>query len=186
MTSPRKLAAGVTALAVLGAAGGGAAAQAAKAPPKTATIKAVSSVKYKINRYLELKLRWKRDNYSVKHGGTLRIVNLAPNDGPHSWTVVKKKDLPRTKKQLNNCKICEELGAAHGADPNSDQPPKWRYLENGNGQNDPPNVDRPGDSALLGPNKGDVTKLHVTAKRGKTLHFMCLIHPWMQAKLHVR
>ena len=33
-----------------------------------------------------------------------------------------------------NCKICEKLGKAHGADPNSNAPPKFPFLENGVGQ----------------------------------------------------
>jgi len=180
----RKLIAGATALAVV--AGGGSAAMAAKKPPKTATIKAVETDSFKINRYLQLGIRWKRDNYTVKSGGTLRLVNLSPGAGPHTFSVVKRKDLPRTKKQMNSCKVCAKLGQAHGADPNGQAPPKFAYLENGKGQNTPPKVDRPGDSALLGPKRGDVTKLKVTAKRGKTLNFLCIIHPWMQAKVHVR
>jgi hypothetical protein len=33
--------------------------------------------------------------------------------------------------------------------------------------------------------KGESIDLKVTAKKGTTLHFMCLIHPWMQAKVVV-
>jgi hypothetical protein len=180
----RKLIAGTAALAV--AAVGGGNALAAKPAPKTATIKAIEKDGVKINRYFAVGLRWKRDNYSVRSGGTLRLVNDAPDNGPHSFSIVKKKDRPRTLKQLNNCKVCNQLAEAHGADPNSQGPPKYPFLENGKGQDTPPDVDRPGDSALLGPNKGDVTELKVTAKKGKTLYAICIIHPWMQTKVHVR
>lgn len=182
----RKLIAGTAALAIAAVGGGSTALAAHHKVPNKATIKAVEKDTYKINRYDKAGLRWNHDDYDVKSGGTLHIVNNAPNIGPHSWTVVKKKDLPRTNKQINNCKVCERIGEAHGADPNSQGPPKYQYLENGKGQNTPPNVDRPGDSALLGPNKGDALNLHVTAKKGKTLHFMCVIHPWMQARVHVK
>ena len=181
----RKLIAGTAALAIAAVGGGSTALAAHHKVPNKVTIKTVEKGdSYKINRWLKLGLRWNHDNYQVKSGGTVHIVNRAPNEGPHSWTVVKKKDLPRTKKQLDNCKICEELGAAHGA--TDDGPPKYQYLENGKGQDTPPEVDQPGDSALLGPNKGDGVDLHVTAKKGKVLRFMCLIHPWMQARVHVR
>ncbi len=33
--------------------------------------------------------------------------------------------------------------------------------------------------------KGESIDLKVTAPKGTTLYFMCLIHPWMQAKLVV-
>jgi hypothetical protein len=110
----------------------------------------------------------------------------APQEGPHTLTVVAKKDLPKTAQQAFNCKICNTLAKAHGADPNSNGPPKFQFLENGVGQNTPPNLDRPGDSAIIFPKKGFNVTLKVTAKRGTVLHFMCIIHPWMQATLQVQ
>jgi hypothetical protein len=180
----RKLIAGATALAVV--AGGGSAALAAKKAPKQTTIKAVSSLKVKVNRYIQDGLRWHRDNYTVRSGGTLRLVQLAADEGPHSFTIVKRKDAPRTARQVFNCKVCNKLAKAHGADPNSDAPPKFLYLENGKGSNSPPKVNKAGDSALFGNKKGDKLKLKVTARKGKNLYFICIIHPWMQAKVHVR
>jgi uncharacterized cupredoxin-like copper-binding protein len=180
-----KVVVGVASLALVASAG--TAAVAAKGPPpKQATITAVTKVQVKVNRYVKDNLRWQKDVYQVRSGGTLKLVNKAADEGPHTFTVVKPKDLPKTPKQIFNCAICETLGAAHGADPNSDAPPKFNFLENGVGQDTPPNVDQPGDSALLGPNKGDSLSLTVTAKKGTTLRFMCLIHPWMQAKVLVR
>jgi hypothetical protein len=167
-------------------AGTGVAAGAGHRPPKRTTIKAVSHTKVKINRWVQDGLRWNKDVYHVRSGGTLHIVNDAADEGPHTFTVVRRKDLPRTAKQVFSCPICQTLGAAHGADPNSDAPPKFQYLENGVGQNTPPNVDQPGDSGVTGPGqKGESIDLPVTAKKGTTLRFMCLIHPWMQAKVIV-
>jgi hypothetical protein len=100
--------------------------------------------------------------------------------------VVKEKDLPKTVAQINRCKICETLGQAHGANPESNAPPQFQYLENGKGQNTAPNVDRPGDSGFIADKRNAFINLKVTAKKGKTLYFMCLIHPWMQAKVRVR
>jgi uncharacterized cupredoxin-like copper-binding protein len=184
----RKLIAGVTALAVVG--GGGSAAlaakQAPKKPPKVTTIKAVSSTKVKINRYIQDGLRFNRDEYTVRSGGTLRLVQLAPDEGPHTFTVVKRKDAPKTARQVFNCKVCRKLAQAHGADPNGEAPPKFNFLENGKGQKTKPNVNKAGDSAFFGFKKGDKLRLKVTAKKGKTLYFICIVHPWMQAKVHVR
>ena len=164
----------------------GAGAASAPKPPKRATIKVSQHIKVKPNRYIQDGLRWNKDVYRVRSGGTLHVVNTAASEGPHTFTVVKRKDLPRTAKQVLNCKICNTLGAAHGADPNSDAPPKFQYLENGVGQNTPPDVDRPGDSGVTGPGQeGESIDLHVTAKAGTTLRFMCLVHPWMQAKVIV-
>ena len=181
----RKLAAGVAVLAVAVI---GTSVALAAVPSKT-TINESQTLKFKPNRYVQDGLRWKNDTYTVKSGGTLHVVFNVTNEGPHTFTVVKEKDLPRTVKAFNNCRICQKLGQAHGADPNSDAPPKFAYLENGVGENDgPPNVDRPGDSALIGIHnkKGEAVNLKVTAKKGTTLYFMCIIHNQMQAKVLVK
>ncbi|MDX6392293.1 MAG: hypothetical protein QOD66_4222 [Solirubrobacteraceae bacterium] len=180
----RKLLAGVTTLSLV--AGGSAVAVAAGSAPKHTTINAVTSFKVKINRYIQDGVRWQKDVYDVKSGGTITVVNLASSDGPHTFSVVKKSDLPRTAKQINNCKICHTIAAEHGADPNSPAPPKFFFVENGVGSLTPPNVDRPGDSAFVAPTQKAKVTLHVTAKAGTTLYFMCAVHPWMQAKLIVQ
>ena len=180
----RRIAAGAVALGVAACVTG--VAFAATAPSKV-TIKESQTIKFKANRYIQDGLRWDKDVYTIKSGGTLHIVNNKASEGPHTFSVVKKSDLPRTAAQANKCKICEKLGAAHGADPNSNGPPKFQYLENGTGQDTPPNVDRPGDSGVTGSGKpGESIDLKVTAKPGTTLYFMCLIHPWMQGKVVVR
>lgn len=151
------------------------------------TIKAVTTApKVVINRYIQDGLRWNKDVYSVQSGGTIHIVNLAADEGPHTFSVVLKKDEPKTGLQVVTCKICQQLGKAHGADPNSNAPPKFQYLENGVGQNTAPSVDKPGDSGITGKGKkGESIDLTVTAPAGTKLYFMCLIHPWMQAELDV-
>ncbi len=151
------------------------------------TIKALTSTpKMAVNRYIQDNLRWDKNVYKVKSGGTLHIVNQAADEGPHTFTVVVKKDAPKTGLQAVNCKICLTLAKAHGANPNSDAPPKFPFLENGVGQKTPPNVDRPGDSGVTGPGKkGESIDLKVTAPAGTKLYFMCLIHPWMQAQVDV-
>jgi len=151
------------------------------------TIKAVQGpVKFQINRFVEDTLRWNKDTYSVPSGGTLHIVNLAADEGPHTFTVIAVKDEPKTLQQLFSCSICQKLAKAHGADPNSNAPPKFQYLENGVGQKTPPQVNQPGDSGVTGKGKkGESIDLKVTAPAGTKLYFMCLIHPWMQAVVNV-
>jgi hypothetical protein len=150
-------------------------------------IRAVSPPgKFQINKYVQDTLRWDKGTYTVKSGGTLHIVNLAADEGPHTFTVVASKDEPKTLKQLFSCSICEKLAKAHGADPNSNAPPKFPFLENGIGQKKPPQVNQPGDSGVTGRGKkGESIDLKVTAPAGTKLYFMCLIHPWMQAVVNV-
>jgi hypothetical protein len=180
----KKLTAVVAAMLVALAAIG--ATTASAAPRARATIKAVTSFRFKINRYVQDGLRWNRDAYAVRSGGTIHVVNSEGQSGPHTFTVLKKKDLPRTLRTLFNCSACNELTRAHGANPESEEPPRFPFLENGVGQDTPPNVDRPGDSGLIGERRGDAVDFNVTARAGTNLWFICLVHPWMQAKLQVQ
>lgn len=184
----RKLIAGLSGLCLV--AGGSGVAVAARshsaAVPSKVTVKETQTFAMVPNRYVKDGLRWDRDVYRVKSGGTIHVLNNKATEGPHTFTVVKPADRPRTAAALNHCKICETLGQAHGADPNSQGPPKFPFLENGVGQATPPNVDRPGDSGVTGEGKpGEFIDLKVTAAKGKQLYFMCLIHPWMQARVIV-
>ena len=179
----RKLLVGIATLGL--AAGGGTAAVAASQTPRHTTINAVTSFKVKINRWVQDGTRWQKDVYDVKSGGTITVVNLSASDGPHTFSVVKKSDLPRTAKQINNCRICQTVAAEHGANPQTEGPPQFLFVENGVGSTVPPNVDRPGDSAFVAPRQKAKVSLKVTAKPGTTLYFICVIHPWMQAKLIV-
>ena len=158
-----------------------------QAGAQVTTIKAVTDLpKIEINRYIQDPLRWDKDVYKVKSGGTLHIVNDAADEGPHTFTVLAPKDEPKTPQAILQCSICEKLAKAHGANPNSDAPPKFPFLENGVGQKSPPKVDRPGDSGVTGPGKkGESIDLTVSAPPGTTLHFICLVHPWMQAEVDV-
>jgi hypothetical protein len=167
--------------------GGGAALAAGHKAPKRVTIKQAGGISVKPNKYVKDTLRWNHNAYHVRSGGTLHLVDNKVAEGPHTFTVVRKKDLPRTAAEvMGNCKVCRKYEKAHGADPNTNAPPKFFFLENGVGSQAPPKVDRVGDSALIGPGKkGESIDLRITAKKGTVLNFMCLIHPWMQAKVVV-
>jgi plastocyanin len=179
----RKLAAGVVGLCLAVGTSGVAVAANSAAAPKNVTIKQSQTFKVVPNRYIQDGLRWDKDVYKVKSGGTITVVNTKADEGPHTFSVVKKKDLPKSL----NCPICDKLAQAHGADPNTDAPPKFQFLENGVGQATPPSVDKPGDSGVTGSGqKGEKITFTVTAKKGTQLYFMCLIHPWMQAKVQVQ
>jgi len=180
-----KLVVGVVTLCSVGAAS---VAVAAGAAASGTTIKAIPGPGgVKVNRYTKDTVRWNKDVYTVKSGATIRIVNDAAQEGPHTFTVVTARQLPRTAAAMENCKICSVDAKAHGANPESNAPPKFQYLDGGVGTNTPPDVDGPGDSGITGPGKpGESITLKVTAKPGTVLKFMCLIHPWMQAKLIVK
>lgn len=178
----------IGAMALCLTASGAAAAVAAKngPPPTHASVNAVQKVTFHVNRFVKDELRWNKDVYQVRSGGTITITNKA-QDGPHTFTIVNKKDLPRTTKQINQCKICGTIAQEYGLDPNSQSEagPAHPYLEDGVMQDAPANFDKPGDSVVVGPQPGATATAHITAPKGTTLYFMCAIHAWMQAKVIV-
>jgi len=186
--SMRRLIAGAAAMSVVvaGVAGLVSVAGAAPATPKKVVVKQKFGMTMVPNRYIRDEMRFDRDVYTVASGGTVEFVMTAAQEGPHTLTVVAAKDLPKTAGQAFDCRVCHELAKAHGADPSSDAPPKFKFLENGVGQNTAPKLDRPGDSGFLPARNGSKITFKVTAPKGTTLTFMCLVHPWMQAKLVVR
>ena len=119
----RKLVAGAAALALVTA--GGVAAVSASgdanaAATDTAVVKQKWSLEMKPNRYVQDNMRFNKDVYRVNEGGTLKVVNTQPEEGPHTVSLVKKKDLPKTVDEaFNNCKVCNKFFEAHGADPNA-------------------------------------------------------------------
>ena len=185
----RKLAAGAAGLALLAVGGvaavGASGAANTAAAPQQAVVKQTTGLEMKKNRYIKDKLRFNKDVYKVQSGGTLKVVNTEPDEGPHTVSLVKKGDLPSNANELFNCKVCNELTKAHGADPNSDKPPRFPFVEDGKGQKKPSEFNKPGDSGVTGEEKGDSFTVDVTAPAGTTRHFMCVVHPWMQAKLVV-
>jgi plastocyanin len=184
----RKIAAGTAGLALI-AAGGVAAVGASGAANDAATdsvvVKEKFSYKMKPNRYIQDNMRFNKDVYRVNSGGTLKLVNNKPQEGPHTVSLVKKSDLPKTANEAFNCRVCNALFKAHGADPNSEDPPEFTFVDNGRGQRTPADFNKPGDSGVTGPRKGDSFTVDVTAAPGTKRWMLCIIHPWMQAKLEV-
>jgi len=160
------------------------------AAPAKVTISTPSSESYKINRYTQFGLRWNKDTYTVKSGGTLSFKNLQSDD-PHTFSVLKASQLPRTTKALNACgtqsptaapklPVCRALFKAHAPDAQGN--PANPLVNAGRA-----GIDQPGDSLFIAPKgAGPQQSIKVTAKKGTTLHFICLVHPWMQATLLVR
>jgi hypothetical protein len=185
----RKAVIGVAALGLVTLGGGPAFAAHKSAAPSKVTITTPAAESYKINRYAQFGLRWNHDSYTVKSGGTLVLKN-SQSDEPHSLSVLKAADVPKTKGKIDLCGAeppkapkyapCRALFKAHAPDAQ------------GNPQNPLVNVgktgiDKPGDSVFIPPKgAGPTVSVKVTAAKGTTLHFICLVHPWMQATLKVQ
>jgi plastocyanin len=144
---------------------------------RSATLTATAGSKYVINKYAKDTSHFAPGAVTIRSGGIL-TVKTQPGS-PHTVSIVKPSQLPRTTRQIGRCTLCGRLAKAHGVDPHSNAPPTKPVVDVG-----APGIDQPGDSVFLPP--GKTTKLRVTAKKGTTLSFFCAIRPWMQGRLHVK
>jgi len=128
---------------------------------------------------------------TVHRGDVLKIINKTnPNKiGPHTFALVKNRLIPRTHSEIRHCfdkgNICRHVAHWHGGTAN--KPPKRKVVRAGKpGWNREGDFDRRGDSWFTGENPGTSFKEKVTAKAGRTLHFMCVVHPFMHDRIVVK
>jgi hypothetical protein len=126
----------------------------------------------------------------VEKGSKLKIINktLPSKFGPHTFTLVKKNRLPNTKQEIKKCEnlklaVCVNVLNAHKVGP----PPTFEVgkpkVEVGKKGWDK-SFGKTGDS-WLAEAKGAHNTRKVSANDGKTLHYFCLVHPFMQGKIKV-
>ena len=88
---------------------------------------------------------------------------------PHTLTIVRKADLPKTGAQAENCKACERYATPHlknpHAPPDQNNPIVHWVLNKGNA-----GLDRVGDSvAIQEPGRHNSVTIKVSAPAGTTL-----------------
>jgi plastocyanin len=148
----------------------------ALAAPKANTITAIGGMKVKANGYVMDDQRWDANGYSVKSGATVTLRDKSTMGQPHSLSLIAKR--PKGDQAIMECKACGPLIEGHGADPETMEAETALVNAGADG------FDTAGDSIWL-PAKGKVT-FKVTAKKGSTLNFVCVIHPWMLGKITVK
>ena len=123
----------------------------------------------------------------VSSGATLTIVNKTDPQkvGPHTFTLVRKRNVPLTKRQMKRCErtrgVCGDVAEAHQFEP----PDTINKPDVDIGK---PGWDRSfgkrGDSWFT-PEKGERTSRVVSARPGTTLYYFCAVHPFMVGKIKV-
>ena len=154
-----------------------------------ATVKVKDGQTYAINRYAQENLRFVPGTITVTSGSTLAFTFGDKEQEPHTLTVVPKAKLPRTVAQINNCRVCQQVGTAHLKNPKDladaltpKNPIVHWTLDKGQ-----PGLDTTGDSlAIQSPGAHKTNSTVVSAPPGTTLYFLCVIHPWMQGRIIVR
>lgn len=131
---------------------------------------------------------------TVAPGQKLKIKNLTqpsgPNGvGPHTFSLVAKKVLPETDKQIRKCSrqftgICGEVAKWHEVDFDTGEVGRNPVKVGKDGWDRQGNLKRKGDSWFT-ERKNETFAQKVTAPEGKVLRFMCVIHAQMQGKIRV-
>ena len=139
---------------------------------------------FKPNGYLKLGEFFAPGTVTIRSGGTVTMTNTT--DDPHTLSIVKRSQVPRTLEQVGNCSVCGTILKAHGINPEGPPtmgPPPIRVVDVGVA-----GFDSPGDSTVIGPkaSPGARVTFKVTSRPGTTLNFICAIHPWMQGRLLVK
>ncbi len=125
----------------------------------------------------------------IEKGAKLKIVNkTSPSKvGPHTFTLIKKNRLPKTKKDIKACEnlelaVCMNGAKAHEVDLQTFQVnrPKVEVGKKGWDQS----FGKIGDSWFT-QTAGAHNTRKVSANDGKTLYYFCLVHPFMQGKIKV-
>lgn len=161
------------AVALSASAATSAGATAATPAPTKQKLAIVGRSAFKINKLAFDNQRFSKSVVRISSGGTIRLTNRAKTQDPHTISLVKKSQLPKSF----DCDVCGEIFAAHGAgDPNGG-------LVNPVVDVGAPGYDQPGDSTFVAPHAR--VSFKVTAPAGTTLHFMCAIHSWMQGRIKV-
>jgi plastocyanin len=136
-------------------------------------------------QFIKNNFRFVPRNITVHSGDVVRWVDRDRSaDEPHTVTIARRSDLPQTIAQLNACyepgALCAKTIEAH--DPGSDFTPPFNFRVNRGG----PGLNVRGDSLLFAGPFNQAVQGRVTAAAGRTLYYLCVIHPWMQGSITVQ
>lgn len=127
----------------------------------------------------------------IQKGEKLEVVNkTSPSKvGPHTFTLIKKNRLPKSKKNQKACErgelaVCNNGIKAHkvdfSVDPAAVNKPRVEVGRKGWDAS----FGKTGDSQFI-PLAGEHHTRRVSADPGSTLYYFCLVHPFMQGKVKV-
>jgi plastocyanin len=177
----RKLLVGAVAALTLAAMAGPA--SAAVAPAATVEVRGGDILNP--GHFIKNNFRFVPRNITVNSGDVVRWVDRDRSaDEPHTVTIARRSDLPQNIAQLNACYepggFCITTIEAH--DPGLDMQPPFNFRVNRGG----PGLDARGDSLLFAGPFDQAVRARVTAPAGRTLYYLCVIHPWMQGSITVQ
>jgi hypothetical protein len=152
----------------------------AGSPPARVTQPIVGGTKFVPNRMIADTMHFKKDRINIARGGTITLVDRTK--APHSFSLVKRGQVPRTAAGVDACfekGACGQLAVDHGfIDPATGEEreePTTPLVNKGKA-----GFNQPGDSVLIPP--GGRVKVKVTS--AQALYYICGLHPWMQGAIN--
>jgi plastocyanin len=148
-------------------------------------VDAVGGFSFEPNKFLQIGFRFAPGTTTVRSGQRITFRNRTEGGEPHTVTIVRRSELPRTIDELFNCGApgtpCE-LARGH-VDENFNPIPGNEVINVGRA-----GLNTRGDSLFLAPQgeDGDTITAKVSAQPGTNLFYLCAIHAWMQGKIEVR
>jgi hypothetical protein len=128
---------------------------------------------------------------TVARGAELKFKNETDpaKIGPHTASLVKRSEFPRDDDAIKACarkfkKICGAIIEWHQVDLDTGEIGRNPVEVAGKGWDLQGSLKHAGDSWAT-EKEGQGFKQKVTAPEGKTLHFICAVHPEMQGKIRV-
>jgi plastocyanin len=128
-------------------------------------------------------LRFAPEHIKVKNEDKVTWKDDALTSVPHTITIVERDDLPANFAEAYICNWDKRILGVDGPclqfmDAHGGIPPTTPVVEVGG-----KGLDAAGDSIFLPPNSS--VSAQVTAAPGSVLHYICIIHPWMQGSITV-
>ncbi len=158
----------------------GAGARPAETAARAPVVTIVGGPSLKPNRFVMDTVRFSPGTITVRPGQVVTWVDRGRSPEPHTVTIVRKGELPDTIQELSRCfeGACG-LVAAHLNDPNDPE----KGIRTARVDRGRAGLNTRGDSLFLAP-KGRISG-RVTASSGRTLRYLCALHPWMQGTIRV-
>jgi plastocyanin len=128
-------------------------------------------------------LRFAPEDIKVDKGDKVTWNDAALTSVPHTITIVDPTDLPSNFAEAYICNWDKRILGVDGpclqfVDAHGGIPPTTPVVEVGR-----KGLDAAGDSIFLPPNSS--VSAQITAAPGSVLHYICIIHPWMQGTITV-
>lgn len=149
------------------------------------TVKIVGGTVFQPNALIGETFRFSPGAITAHRGEEVAWLNRTGQ--PHTVTIVPRRMVPDTLAEMNRCEGCA-FALGHLADPENPETSAIKDVRLDVGR---PGFNTQGDSLFVAPRRRSPARFsqrmtaRISAKAGRTLYYICAIHPWMQGSIKV-